>query len=165
MIDPNHICYPTIAAFIEEVGIPRQNIKYLAYLEPCFSLDGGLRNLGTENVFREIDEDGHVVGETEVNGPVGVENNDVGPNVGEIEVAGLVVVENNDGVNRETEVVGHVLGETEDDGPVLGETKAVGPLYEDTDFVGPILGERDDWVNVGSEEVGRSCWSKPKDQS
>ncbi|KAK8644175.1 hypothetical protein V6N13_123490 [Hibiscus sabdariffa] len=89
MIDPDYICYPTIVAFIEGVGIPKQNIEYLAYLEPCFSLDGGLRNLveieKNEDgyVLRESEAVGHVLGEIEAVGPLYEDTNFVGPVLGE----------------------------------------------------------------------------------
>ncbi|KAK8547907.1 hypothetical protein V6N13_123330 [Hibiscus sabdariffa] len=176
IIDPDYICYPTIVAFIEEIGIPKQNIEYLSYLEPCLSLDGGLRNLGTENHnylelikhlenegsahiyvvgdFREIDEDevrnndvGPNIGEIEVVGPDGVENNEDGHVLGKNEVVGLVGVENNEDV--------HVLGETEATGVVGVENNDDGHVLGESEGVRPVLGERGDGDNEGSEKVGR----------
>ncbi|KAK8648759.1 hypothetical protein V6N13_129502 [Hibiscus sabdariffa] len=154
MIDPDYICYPTIAAFIEEVGIPKQNIEYLAYLEPCLSLDGGLRNLDEV----QNNDVGPNIREIEVVGPDGVENNEDGPVLGETEVAGLVGVENNeDGhVMGETEAAGLVGVENNDDGLVLGETEAARHVLGESEGVGPVLGERGDRDNEGSEKVGRS---------
>ncbi|KAK8487523.1 hypothetical protein V6N11_076652 [Hibiscus sabdariffa] len=128
-------------------GVLQQNIEYLAYLEPGFSLDGGLRNLGAENDGVGNNDVGPNVGETEVVGLVGVENNEYGLVLGEIEAVGPVGIGNNED--------GPVMGETEVARHVLEETEAIGPLYEDTDFVGPVVGERDDENNVGSDKVGR----------
>ncbi|KAK9001202.1 hypothetical protein V6N11_082990 [Hibiscus sabdariffa] len=124
-----------------------------------FSLDGGLRILGTENTtyldlikhlenegsirlyvvgdFGEIDEDGHVVGETDAAGPVVGENSDVGPFYEDIDAVGPVEGENND--------VGHVYEDIVAAGQVVGENNVVGP----------VVGETNDEVNVDSERVGR----------
>ncbi|KAK8561914.1 hypothetical protein V6N12_048969 [Hibiscus sabdariffa] len=137
MIDHDYICYPTIAAFIEEVGIPKQNIEYLAYLEPGLSLDGGLRNLATENhnyleLIKHLENEGSVhiyaVGDFGEIDADEVQKNDVGPNIGEIEVVGPDGVENNeDGhIIGETEVAGLVVVENNEDGHVMGETEAAG---------------------------------------
>ncbi|KAL4283757.1 hypothetical protein GQ457_16G006080 [Hibiscus cannabinus] len=113
------------------VGIPKQNIEYLAYLEPGLSLDGGLRNLGTENHdYLELIK--HFENE------LGVENNEDVHVMGETEAAGLVGVEIND------------------DGLVLGETEAARHVMGESEGVEPVLGERGDGDNEGSEKVGRS---------
>ncbi|KAK9004015.1 hypothetical protein V6N11_001833 [Hibiscus sabdariffa] len=84
MIDPDYICYPTIVAFIEGVGIPKQNIEYLAYLEPCFSLDGVEIEKNEDGyVLRESEAVGHVLGEIEAVGPLYEDTNFVGPVLGE----------------------------------------------------------------------------------
>ncbi|KAK8482838.1 hypothetical protein V6N11_034463 [Hibiscus sabdariffa] len=176
IIDPDYICYPTIVAFIEEIGIPKQNIEYLSYLEPGLSLDGGLRNLGTENhnyleLIKHLENEGsahiYVVGDFREIDEDEVRNNDVGPNIGEVEVVGLDGVENNeDGhVLGETEVVGlvgvennedvHVLGETEATGVVGVENNDDGHVLGESEGVRPVLGERGDGDNEGSKKVGR----------
>ncbi|KAK9007037.1 hypothetical protein V6N11_019365 [Hibiscus sabdariffa] len=165
MIDPDYICYPTIAAFIEEVGIPKQNIEYLAYLEPGLSLDGGLRNLGTENhdyleLIKHLENEGSVhiyaIGDFGEIDEDEVQNNDVGPNIGEIEVVGPDGVENNeDGpVLGETEVVGLVGVENNEDGHVMGETEAAGLVGVENNDDGLVLGETEAARHVIGESEG-----------
>ncbi|KAK8713169.1 hypothetical protein V6N13_148392 [Hibiscus sabdariffa] len=165
MIDPDYICYPTIAAFIEEVGIPKQNIEYLAYLEPGLSLDGGLRNLGTENhdyleLIKHLENEGSVhiyaVGDFGEIDEDEVQNNDAGPNIGEIEVVGPDGVENNeDGpVLGETEVARLVGVENNEDGHVMGETEAAGLVGVENNDDGLVLGETEAARHVMGESEG-----------
>ncbi|KAK9006756.1 hypothetical protein V6N11_019090 [Hibiscus sabdariffa] len=165
MIDPDYICYPTIATFIEEVGIPKQNIEYLAYLEPGLSLDGGLRNLGTENhdyleLIKHLENEGSVhiyaVGDFGEIDEDEVQNNDVGPNIGEIEVVGPDGVENNeDGpVLGETEVAVLVGVENNEDGHVMGETEAAGLVGVENNDDGLVLGENEAARHVMGESEG-----------
>ncbi|KAK8571946.1 hypothetical protein V6N12_028012 [Hibiscus sabdariffa] len=114
MIDLDYICYPIIAVFIEEVGILKQNIEYLAYLEPGFSLDGSFRKLGTENVGVENNEERHVLGEIEV----------VGPILGETEAAGPLY--------EDTEFVGPILGERDDGNNVGSEKVKFGDEHQES---------------------------------
>ncbi|KAL4295161.1 hypothetical protein GQ457_12G008350 [Hibiscus cannabinus] len=148
-----------------EVGILKQNIEYLAYLEPGLSLDGGLRNLGTENhdyleLIKHLENEGSVhiydVGDFGEIDEDDVQNNDDGPNIGEIEVVGPDRVENNeDGpVLGETEAVGLVGVENNEYGHFMGETEAAGLVGVENNDDGLVLGETEAARHVMGESEG-----------
>ncbi|KAK8554097.1 hypothetical protein V6N12_031074 [Hibiscus sabdariffa] len=126
-IDPDNICYPTIAAFIEEVGIPKENIEYLAYLESSFSLDGGENN-DHDHVYEDTDAVGRVVGENNAVGPVVGEIND--EKLGDKQQGAEPKCTANDSQGKEATVEDESsdTGYIESDDPVSYETKYEGEV-------------------------------------